>query len=73
MARKLLTTALWLMFALAASSCARGGLVQCPEPPKLPAPPASLMTPPTFEQRLRHELYESEPRLTPTSERAKQP
>ena len=63
-----------MLCALALCSCATtGAALQCPEPPRLPPPPAELMTPPNFEQRIRALLFELEPRPTPSSGSAKQP
>lgn len=55
--------ALSLICALAISGCATDGQPKV-SPPKLQPVPASLMQPPTTEQRVRAELFE--PQGTPT-------
>ena len=60
---------LLLILSAALSGCVRTGKdarppPSCPEPPN---PPPALMTPPDYENRLRLELFESGPSVTPTS------
>lgn len=59
--RKLLLTGLLLTFAMAISGCVNSGAAVRPPPvcPRLqPASPA-LMQPPTLEQKIRSELFET--------------
>ena len=57
----------WLAFGLALSACGSTGKrpsppVSCPQVPPLPA---TLMKSPSYEQSLRQELFDSEPKPTP--------
>lgn len=61
-----LRASVWLMtFGLAVSGCASNGAAVRTECPVLPQPPASLMQPPTTEQKVRAELFE--PPAKPTT------
>ena len=63
--RKPMLTALLLTCALALSACTTGGAVRPPITcPRLQPVPASLMQPPSTEQRVRAELFT--PLQTPT-------
>ena len=64
---KLLKTGLWLICVLATCGFASCGRRSAPPTtwPTLPPPPATLMNSPNYEQRLRDELFESEPKPTP--------
>ena len=66
---KLLLIALSLAFALALSSCASTGRDALPPPvcPQPSPPPASLMTPPDFGQKVRALLFDSPTSATPKS------
>lgn len=61
-ALKSIKTPLWLIFALATSSCATGGPRACPPPAKIKLDPLSeaLMQPPQYKQRLSAEFFGSE-------------
>lgn len=64
---KLLLTGLLLSCVLATSGCVRTGKdvkppPACPQPPPLPQ---VLAMPPNYEQRLRLELFDSAPNVTP--------
>jgi len=70
--RKLMLIALSLPCALALSACAPSGAVRPPITcPRLQPVPASLMQPPTTEQRVRAELFEPPPTPTHKSEDSK--
>lgn len=60
-----LRIALGISFALVLSACGHTGhALVCP---KLPPPPASLMQPPNYEQKVRQILFTSEPAAMPKS------
>lgn len=56
-----------LSFALAISGCKSGGGYVQPTCPALAPPPASLMTEPTTEAKVRRELFELPQSATPKS------
>lgn len=63
-----------LLCAMAVSGCAASGKVVKPLPEVCPEPaqaPASLMQSPSYADKLRRILYESEPSATPKSEDSK--
>ncbi len=64
---KLSMKKMWLIFALALSGCVGSGNVRQPVCPVLPPAPASLMQPPTTEQKVRQELYEQPQKQTQRS------
>lgn len=64
--RKLPLIALLLTCGLAMSACkSGGGVVQPPRCPVLAEVPEALMQPPTTEARVRAELFEPQPSVTP--------
>jgi len=67
---KKLTVLLLLILSAALSGCVRTGKDVRPPPscPQPPNPPPALMKPADYESKLRLELFESEPSVTPTSE-----
>ncbi len=66
---KRLLTGLLLICALALSGCASTGrAAPSAACPALTPPPASLMQPPTAEQKVRAQLFEPQPSAMPRSE-----